>query len=108
MKPKFNIGDMVVDEYGNTRLIHEIKITKDWIGFNEKKEPTSWYFEQSFEIYREPRPKVKTYLYAMRHPNDTEYRLSSFYFKNDADFKKRYPAIAWFQKLENICIEVEE
>lgn len=109
MIPKFKVGDVVSYLSGVGRAtsifeIEEIRMSKLGVTYSARSELT-WHDEDVLTLYKGPLPKVKVYLYAFVLNGDVA--PSGRFYKNDEDFKKMYPTVTEFQRLDWSETEIE-
>lgn len=114
MNPKFKIGDKVTIKNESPRKqiifeIAEIIISKSYVLYAHIDDrymlAKKYYDERDLELYTEPKPKVKKYLYAYSNNGDTY--ITGTYYKSDEDFAKTR-MYSFAQRLDWSMIEVEE
>lgn len=111
MNPKFKIGDRLIYLAAHTgyrpKFIME-SILHDGKGYWYREGVKgSWMIEENLELYTEPKPKIKKYLYAYRFGNHP-ISVSGYFYENDFELKNDpHGQITWCQRLDWSMIEVD-
>jgi len=120
MKNKFNIGDKVTIKKESPRKpivfeISEVIISKSYVLYSYTEEcifrsKREYYDERDLELYTEPKPKVKKYLYASRYTSFNPIKIGRAFYTDDIDFlsSENTPHPEWYQRLDWSMIEVSE
>jgi len=117
MKNKFNIGDKVTIKKESPRKpivfeISEVIISKSYVLYSYTEEcifrsKREYYDERDLELYTEPKPKVKKYLWAF-YGIDSHPQISKHFYSSESEFMSNNMSCSAICRLDWSMLEMSE